>query len=28
MGSSASKAALGATTDELTEPEPKHLAGE
>ncbi|XP_014635059.1 PREDICTED: phosphatidylinositol-binding clathrin assembly protein-like [Ceratotherium simum simum] len=26
MGSSASKAALGATTDELTEPEPKHLA--
>nr|XP_012613332.1 prefoldin subunit 3 isoform X3 [Microcebus murinus] len=26
MGSSASKAALGATTDEPTEPEPKHLA--
>ncbi|XP_006171134.1 phosphatidylinositol-binding clathrin assembly protein-like [Tupaia chinensis] len=26
MGSSATKAALGATTDELTEPEPKHLA--
>ncbi|KAK2491886.1 hypothetical protein MC885_006752, partial [Smutsia gigantea] len=26
MGSSASKAALGATTDELSEPEPKHLA--
>ncbi|KAK2494937.1 hypothetical protein MC885_013875 [Smutsia gigantea] len=27
MGSSASKAALGATTDEPSEPEPKHLAG-
>ncbi|XP_040121234.1 phosphatidylinositol-binding clathrin assembly protein-like [Oryx dammah] len=26
MGSSASKAALGATTNELTKPEPKHLA--
>ncbi|XP_040323055.1 clathrin coat assembly protein AP180-like [Herpailurus yagouaroundi] len=26
MGSFASKAALGATTDEPTEPEPKHLA--
>lgn len=26
MGASASKAALGATTDEPSEPEPKHLA--